>query len=55
MNLKQAFEEFKQFPPATQLVLIVFALIMMVLLVIFPTAGTSIMTFLVALKMLTTQ
>jgi hypothetical protein len=52
MNLKQLVEDFQQLSPATQVALLAFALVIVVLMVFFPAAGTSIMTFLVALKML---
>ncbi len=45
-------EEFKQLSPATQVALVIFALTMVLLLVAFPTSGTSIIAFLAALKML---
>ena len=45
-------EEFKQLSPATQVALVIFALAMVLLLVAFPTSGTSIIAFLAALKML---
>jgi len=43
-------KEFKQLAPATQVALIAFALALIVLLVVFPAAGTSIITFLIALR-----
>ncbi len=52
MSFKQGIEQFKQLSSATQVVLIVFVLAVVVLLVFYPAAGTSIVTFLVALKML---
>ncbi len=55
MSVKQLVEHFKRLPPTTQVSLVIFALIVVVLLVIYPAAGTSIVTFLVALKMLTTR
>jgi hypothetical protein len=55
MHLKEALEEFKQFSPATQIVLVLCALALLVLLVVVPTAGTSILAFLVAIKALTTR
>ena len=55
MSVRQLVEDFKQLPPATQVALVVFVLLVVVLLVFFPAAGTSMITFLVALKMLTTQ
>lgn len=55
MHLKEALEEFKQFSPATQIVLVVCTLALLMLLVVFPTAGTSILAFLVAIKTLTTR
>jgi hypothetical protein len=55
MSLKNITEQFKRLPPATQVALVVFALTVVALLVFFPSAGTSIITFLVALKMLTTR
>lgn len=51
MHLKELLEELKQLPPATQVVVV--ALGVLVLLVLVPTAGTSILTFLVAFKALT--
>jgi hypothetical protein len=50
MQPKQLIKEFKQLAPATQVALIAFALALIVLLVVFPAAGTSIITFLVALR-----
>jgi hypothetical protein len=55
MSVRQLVEDFQQLPPATQVALVVFVLLVVVLLVFFPAAGTSIITFLVALKMLATQ
>lgn len=55
MHLKELLEEFKQLPPTTQVVLVLAALVLLVLLAIVPTLGTSILTFLVALKTLTTR
>ena len=55
MHLKEALEEFKHLPPATQIVVVLVALGLLILLVVVPTAGTSILTFLVALKTLTTR
>jgi cell division protein FtsW (lipid II flippase) len=55
MGLKQDVEHFKQLPPVTQVALVVFALVVVVLLVVYPAAGTSLITFLVALKMLLTR
>lgn len=55
MSLLRIVEEFKRLPPATQMALVIFALTVIVLLVFFPSAGTSIITFLVALKMLDNQ
>ena len=52
INLKEMVEELKQLPPITQVVLVLFAL---VLLAFVPTLGTSILAFLVALKALTTR
>lgn len=50
MQPKQLIKEFEQLAPATQVTLIVFALVLIVLLVVFPAAGTSIITFLVTLR-----
>lgn len=55
MSLKSVVEQFKRLPPATQVALVVFALTVVALLVFFPSAGTSIITFLVALKVLNNQ
>lgn len=55
MHLKDLLEELKQLPPATQVVVVLLALGVLVLLVLVPTAGTNILTFLVALKTLTTR
>ncbi len=55
MSFKHNIEQFKQLSPTTQVALIVFVLAVFVLLVIYPAAGTSIITFLVALKMLGAQ
>ena len=52
MSFKQGLEQFKQLSPATQVALIVLVLAVVVLLVFYPASGTSIITFLVALKML---
>ena len=43
---------FKQLPPVTQVALVIFTSAMLLLLVAVPTSSTSIITFLVALKML---
>ena len=43
---------FKQLSPVTQVALVIFVLIMILLLVAFPTSGTSIIAFLAALKIL---
>lgn len=55
MNPKEACEEFKQLPPATQVAVVLAALVLLVLLAVVPTLGTSILAFLVALKTLTTR
>ena len=55
MNLKQVVEQLRRLPPATQVALIGFALAVVALLVVYPEAGTSIITFLVALKMFGTE
>lgn len=55
MSVKQLIEHFKWLPSATQVALVILALVVVVLLVIYPAAGTSIITFLVALKMLITR
>jgi hypothetical protein len=55
MNLKQFVEHYRQLPLPTQVALVVFALTVIVLVVFFPTAGTSIITFLVAFKLFLTQ
>jgi hypothetical protein len=52
MDSKHWFKEFKQLSPVTQITLVVFTLSMVLLLAAFPASGTSIITFLVALKML---
>ena len=53
MNAKHVLEELKQLPPATQVALIILALVLALLLAFVPTVGTSILAFLVALKTLT--
>jgi hypothetical protein len=53
MDIKHCIEQFKQLHPVTQVVLVVFALTVVVLVVFFPAAGASIVTFLVALRTLT--
>ena len=55
MSLKSGLEHFKRFPPVTQVALIVLALVVVVLLAVYPAAGTAIISFLVALKMLLKQ
>ena len=55
MSFKHGIEQFKQLSPATQVALIVFVLAVVVMLVFYPAAGTSIIAFLVALKMLGAQ
>ena len=55
MNLEHLTDQFKQLSPATQVALVVFALVVVVLLVLYPAAGTSIIAFLVAFKMLNNQ
>jgi hypothetical protein len=55
MNLKQLVEDFQQLSPALQVALLAFALMIVVLLVFFPAAGTSIITFLIGLKMLVSK
>ena len=55
MNLKQTLEELRQLPPATQVALVLFVLVLVILLAVFPTMGTSILAFLVALKAITTR
>ncbi len=55
MSLKNIIEQLKHLPPATQVALVAFVLTVVVLLVFFPSAGTSIIAFLVALKMLANQ
>jgi len=52
MDRTHWFEEFKQLSPVTQVALVILVLAMVLLLVAFPTSGTSIITFLAALKML---
>ncbi len=52
MGWNHWLEEFKQFSPVTQVALVIFALLMVLLLVTYPTSGTSIITFLAALKIL---
>jgi hypothetical protein len=55
MHLKETLEEFKQLPTATQVVLVLFVLVLVILLAVFPTMSTSILAFLVALKAITTR
>lgn len=55
MHLKDLLEELKQLPPATQVVLVLVASGVLALVILVPTAGTSILAFLVALKALTTR
>ena len=45
MNLKKLLEELKQLPPATQVMLVIFALVLILLLAAFPMGGTSIITY----------
>lgn len=52
MDCKHWFKEFQQLSPVTQVTLVVFALAIVLLLAVVPTSGTSIITFLMALKML---
>jgi hypothetical protein len=52
MDRTHWLEEFKQLSPFTQVALVLFALAMVLLLMAFPTSGTSIIAFLAALKML---
>jgi hypothetical protein len=52
MDQNHWFEKFKQLSPVTQIALVILTLVMILLLVAFPTSGTSIITFLAALKML---
>jgi hypothetical protein len=52
MEQNHWFEKFKQLSPVTQVALIILALAMVLVLVAFPATGTSIITFLAALKML---
>jgi hypothetical protein len=55
MNVKDVLEELKHLPPATQVALVLLAVVLLVLLAVVPTMGTSILAFLIALKTLTTQ
>ncbi len=55
MNVKHVLEELKQLPPATQVALILLALVLLLLLAFVPAVGTSILAFLIALKTLTTR
>lgn len=55
MHLKDLLEELKQLPPATQVVAVFVASGVLALVILVPTAGTSILAFLVALKALTTR
>jgi len=55
MSVKQLVEDFQQLPPATQVALVVFILLVVVLVVFLPAAGASIVTFMVTLKMLASQ
>lgn len=52
MNLKYIVEQFKRLAPITQIALIIFALIVIVLVMYYPAAGSSIIAFLIALKTL---
>lgn len=53
MDYDHLLEQFKHLPSPTQVALVIFTLVMILLLVAFPASGTSIITFLAALKMLT--
>jgi hypothetical protein len=55
MDTKEMLEAFKQLPPATQVAVVLATLVLLVLLAVVPTLGTSILAFLVALKTLTTR
>lgn len=55
MNMKQVLEELKQLPPATQVALVILAVVLALLLAFVPTVGTSILAFLVAIKALMTR
>lgn len=55
MNEKHLLEELKQLPPATQVALVLLALVLVLLLAFVPTVGTNILAFLIALKTLTTR
>lgn len=52
MNVQQFLDYFRQLPASTQVAVVVFALVFAVLLVVFPAAGTTLITFLLGLKML---
>jgi len=53
MDQNHWFEKFKHLSSVTQVALVILALVLVLLLVAFPASGTSIITFLAALKMLT--
>ncbi len=55
VKFPQLIEQFKRLPTVTQVALVLFALVVVVLLAVYPAAGTSIIAFLVAIKMLTKQ
>lgn len=55
MSPKLSLEQFKQLSPVTQIALIMSITVIVVLFAFFPAVGTNIVTFLIALKMLTTQ
>lgn len=52
MDQNHWFEKFKRLSSVTQVTLVIFALALVLLLIAFPASGTSIITFLAALKML---
>lgn len=52
MNAQQFLEYFRQLSPSTQIAMIVFVLVIMMVVVVFPAAGTNLITFLLGIKML---
>jgi hypothetical protein len=55
MDLKYLTEQFKRLTPITQIALIILALVVIALVIYYPTAGSSIIAFLIALKTLFTK
>ncbi len=55
MNLKYMVEQFKRLDSITQIALISFVLVVIVLVIYYPAGGSSIIAFLIALKTLLTK